>query len=65
MAPQPKRSSPLTHCREPGHRDLFMAVLQATESRQSTRQRQATRADELKGLYERHSQALKEDPGES
>lgn len=54
------KSSPLGHCRDPRHRDLFMAVVNATQLRSDTRARQAERAEQLKTLYERHQRSLKE-----
>ena len=54
------KSSPLSHCRDPRHRDLFMAVVEATQHRSDVRARQAERAEQLKTLYERHLSALKE-----
>jgi len=56
-------SSPLGHCREPRHRDLFLAVVDATQHRSDTRRRQAVRADELRTLYERHLLTLKQHSG--
>jgi hypothetical protein len=56
------KSSPLSHCRDPKHRDLFMAVVEATRSRSDTRARQAERAEQLKTLYERHVSTLEERP---
>lgn len=56
------KSSPLSHCRDPRHRDLFMAVIEATQQRSDTRARQAERAEQLKTLYERHLSALEEQP---
>lgn len=53
------KPSPLGHCRDPRHHDLFMAVLNATQLRSDTRARQAERAKQLKTLYERHQSALK------
>lgn len=56
------KSSSLSHCRDPRHRDLFMAVIEATQHRSDTRARQTERAEQLKTLYERHLSALKERP---
>jgi hypothetical protein len=56
------KSSLLSHCRDPRHRDLFAAVVEATQLRSDVRARQAERAKQLRSLYERHLEALKERP---
>lgn len=56
------KSSPLGRCRDPKHRDLFMAVVESTQLRSDTRARQAERVEQLKTLYDRHLDALKEHP---
>jgi hypothetical protein len=56
------KSSPLSHCRNPEHRDLFMAVVESTQRRSDLRARQTERAKELKALYDRHMGVLKDWP---
>lgn len=55
----------LSRCGEPGHLELFQAVVKATRARSGARQRQAERVDELAALYEDHLQALERSASKS
>ncbi len=59
MEPGATPQSPLSDCREPKHRELFLAVIDATKGRSGTRHRQAEQSDELQALFKRQMPALK------
>jgi len=48
----------LAHCKEPRHRELFAAVVDATRARSVTRLGHTERAAELDALRVRHEQTL-------
>lgn len=58
MADRRRDSSPLSNCRVPEHQELYLAVMEATKQRTSTRRQQVEQDADLRSFLQRHHQIL-------